>query len=172
MKNTSLQELFYFTAFDLMIQVEYHSWTNALRYATHRRITVEERLVLEQYLLSKVALRTDFYKNEPSLFVYLGVDSKLEARKQKYESSDEASIEDRAQESVTAVINAAMQDYYFARIGDALANFRHEVNGKDAKQVIANFKREMNELVDAYNAHAEHKLKMSEIVPQELRVFL
>lgn len=172
MKNISLQELFYFTAFDLMIQVEYHSWTNALRYATHRRIMLEERIVLEQYLLSKVALRTDFYKKEPSLFVYLGVDRKLEARKQKYESGDEASIADRAQESVTAVINAAMRDYYFTRIGEALTHFRHEVRGENAKQVIADFKHEMNELVDAYNAHSVEKLKMSEVVPQELRAFL
>lgn len=172
MKNTSLQELFYFTAFDLMIQVEYHSWTNALRYATHRRILSEERIVLEQYLLSKVALRTDFYKKEPSLFVYLGVDNKLEKRKQEHLRGVDTNSEDQAQEAVTAVINAAMRDYYFARIGEALIHFRHEVNGIDSKQVIADFKREMNELMDAYNAHSDEKLKMSEVVPQELRVFL
>lgn len=168
----NLHELFYFTAFDLMVQVEYHRWNNALRYATHRRIISEERIVLEQYLLAKVALRTDFYKKEPSLFVYLGVDSKLEKRKQEHLRGVDVSDEDRAQAAVTAVINAAMRDYYFARIGEALIHFRHEVNGVDSKQVIANFKREMNELVDAYNAHSIDKLKMSEIVPQELRVFL
>lgn len=172
MNKTSLQELFYFSSFELMAHVEYCRGTNALRYATHRHATQEERAVIEQFLLAKVALRTDYYKKSPSLLVYIGVDSKLERRKHKYEQSVEVSLEDRAQESVTAVINAAMQDYYLCRIGETLVHFRHEVGGEDSKQVIATFKREMNELVDAYNAHSTEKIKMSEIVPKELRVFL
>lgn len=63
-----MNELFYFTFADLMIRVEYNADANTLRYASHRKITFDERVLVEQYLLSTVALKTDYYKKTAGTF--------------------------------------------------------------------------------------------------------
>src|SRR5574341_2090058 len=76
-EKSSMKELFYFSFADLMVRVEYQKEANSLRYATHREMTLSERAIVDQYLLTNIALKPDYYKRQPGLFIYLGTDTQL-----------------------------------------------------------------------------------------------
>ena len=72
-----MKELLYFSFADMMVKVEYNKDANSLRYASHRKVTFGERVIVEQYLLTNIAVKTDYYKKQPALFIYLGIDAQL-----------------------------------------------------------------------------------------------
>lgn len=72
-----MKELVYFSFADLMARIEYLQTANALRYVTHREMTFDERITVERYLLTDFAMKTNYYKRHPALFVYLGTDQQL-----------------------------------------------------------------------------------------------
>ncbi|MBN1352439.1 hypothetical protein JXJ21_23780, partial [candidate division KSB1 bacterium] len=72
-----MKELLYFSFSDLLVRVEYSQEANSLKYSSHRDMKFGERVIVEQYLLSNFALKTEYYNRQPALFIYLGVDKKL-----------------------------------------------------------------------------------------------
>ena len=119
-----MSELFYFSFADLMVRVEYNPEANALRYASHRKMTFNERVVVEQYLLANVAQKTDYYKQAASLFVYLGLEAQLAKDLNvfhlKSTLKDLVAKENDVKASVEGLISSSMQNYYFEQIGDAI----------------------------------------------------
>ncbi|MCL4708483.1 hypothetical protein KJ068_25285 [bacterium] len=171
-----MNELFYFTFADLMIRVEYNADANALRYASHRKITFEERALVEQYLLSNVALKTDYYKKQPSLFIYLGLERQLAKELNLFHLKSTlrklAAKEKNVNASVEGLINQSMSNYYFEQIGDAIVSLRREVEQGRNHENIAPIKDRMEELVKAYNLHSNQNITITEVIPIELQPFL
>src|SRR5262245_39819678 len=94
-----MKELFYFDFAELMVRVDYEEKTNSLCYATHREMTFDERVIMEQYLLTKVALKTAYYKQQPSQFVYLGIDRQLQKSLSRFNSkSSQQSLAEKEDE--------------------------------------------------------------------------
>lgn len=171
-----MNELFYFTFADLMIRVEYHADANALRYASHRKVTFEERVLVEQYLLSNVALKTDYYKKQPALFIYLGLEQQLAKELNLFHLKSTlrklAAKEKNVNASVEGLINQSMSNYYFEQIGDAIVTLRREVEQGRDRESIAPLKAKMEELVRAYNLHSNQNITITEVIPVELQPFL
>lgn len=171
-----MNELFYFTFADLMIRVEYNADANTLRYASHRKITFDERVLVEQYLLSTVALKTDYYKKQPALFVYLGMERQLAKELSLFHLKSTlrklAAREKNVNASVEGLISQSMSNYYFEQIGDAIVTLRREVAQGRNHESIAPIKDKMEELVRAYNLHSNRNITITEVIPIELQPFL
>lgn len=166
-------ELFYFSNLDLMIKVEYAEERNSLRYASHRKMENEERVMAEQYIMAKVSSKTDYLKR-PSAFVYLGIDKPLKKRLSSFRRQDEMNSligkENEITASVNSLINDSMRDYYTEKIGELILSARREMNGGwryESKR--ASLKQQMNDLLDAYNVYSDQKVTLNEIIPSELK---
>ncbi len=169
-----MKELFYFSFADLMARIEYHRNANALRYATNRAMTFQERMLVEQHLLASFAQKTEYFERDPALFIYLGTDEELarmleefHAKNRPHEPGDE-----EIAASVGSLISQAMERYYFERIGDALLEARRELAAEaagDDRLQRGRRKARLQELVDAYNHYTTHKITLAEIVPAELK---
>jgi hypothetical protein len=164
-----MNELFYFAFADLMVRIEYNKEANSLRYASHRRMTSGERMVIEQYLLTSIAAKTDYYKRQPSRFIYLGVETQLVKNLNNFYFRATPEKEMDVTASVEGLINQSMQNYYFEQIGDAIVAMRQELRNGASPARIASFRRKMEELVEAYNHYAEQKISVAEVIPAELR---
>jgi hypothetical protein len=164
-----MNELFYFTFADLMVRIEYNKEANSLRYASHRRMTSGERMVIEQYVLTSIAAKTDYYKRQPSRFIYLGVETQLAKNLDNFYFRATPEREMDVTASVEGLINQSMQNYYFEQIGDAIVAMRQELRKGAAPARVASFRRKMEELVEAYNHYAEQKISVAEVIPSELQ---
>ena len=167
-------ELFYFSSLDLMIKVEYFKKANSLRYASHREMENDERVMAEQYIMAKVASKTDYYLKRPSTFAYLGIDKRLKQRLAGFRRNDELKSligkENEITESVNSLINDSMRNYYTEKIGELILSARREMNGgRQYESKRASLKRQMNDLLNAYNVYADHKVTLDEIIPSELK---
>ncbi len=173
-----MKELFYFVFADLLARIEYHRADNSLRYATHRKMTVSERALVEQYLLATFALKTEYYERQRALFVYLGIDKLLAKALDKFHSKNTlrefGEKEKVVNDSVSDLIGRSMQNYYFEQIGDMILEARREQAGigagfgaerRDRRKV------KLEELVKAYNVYADHEITIDEIIPAELKSF-
>jgi len=167
-------ELFYFSFADLMVRAEYNAEANSLRYASHRKITFNERVLVEQYLLSSHAPKTDYYKKEPSFFIYLGKEPQLvkELNLFHLKSTLQTLVdkEKEVKESVHELIHQSMQNYYFEQIGDALLRMRQEVTIGVSRERALPLRHKLEELVEAYNLYADTKISVTEAIPADLRV--
>lgn len=170
-----MSELFYFSFADLMVRVEYSQEANALRYASHRKMTFNERLVVEQYLLANVAQKTDYYKQASSLFVYLGLEAQLvkdlNVFHLKSTLKNLVEKENDVKASVDGLISSSMQNYYSEQIGDAIIAMRREVAAGLSQERALPLRRRMEELVQAYNAYSQQQLSISQVVPAELQPY-
>ena len=168
-----MNELFYFSFADLMVRAEYNPEANSLRYASHRKITFDERVLLEQYLLNHHAVKTDYYKKEPSFFIYLGKEpqlvKELDLFRLKSTLHNLVEKEKEVKASVNDLIQNSMQNYYFEQIGEALLAMRQEVAGGISRERALPMRRKLEHLVEAYNAHAERKTSVTEVIPADLR---
>ena len=168
-----MKELFYFDFANLMVRVDYNKEANALRYASHRKLTSSERMIVEQYLLSSVATKTDYYKRHPSQFVYLGQDARLAKKLDLFHvggtSVNPFNKEKDVLAAVEGVINQSMQNYYFEQIGDTILDMRQELRNDAAQSRIAPLRRKMEELIEAYNHYSEQKISVAEVIPPELQ---
>src|SRR3990172_7360706 len=72
-----MRELLYFSSSDLMIQVSYKKDVNSIHYFSHRELSFGERVIVEQYLLTNIAVKTEYYKKHPAMLNYIGVNSQL-----------------------------------------------------------------------------------------------
>jgi len=168
-------ELFYFSSLDLMIKVDYHRETNSLRYASHRDMANDERVMAEQFILAKVASKTDYYLKRSSALVYLGTDRRLKKRLAMFQRKSDLHALRREKEiaaSVNSLINGSMQRYYTEKIGELILSVRRELrDGGKYESRRANLKQQMNDLLNAYNAYTAHKVTLHEIIPSELKPF-
>lgn len=170
-----MSELFYFSFADLMVRVEYNPEANALRYASHRKMTLNERVVVEQYLLANVAQKTDYYKQAASLFVYLGLEAQLAKDLNvfhlKSTLKDLVAKENDVKASVEGLISSSMQNYYFEQIGDAIIAMRQEVANGYSYERAYPLRQRMEELVKAYNVYSQQQLSVKQVVPAELQPY-
>lgn len=173
-----MKELFYFSFADLMARIEYHQEANSLRYATHRKMAISERLIVEQYLLTNFAQKTEYYQRQPALFVYLGTDAQLtkdlDLFHLKNTLKELVEKEKDVKDSVTGLISQSMQNYYFEQIGDAILAARREIANVEidrADERLGNLKMRMEELVKAYNVYTDQKITIDEIIPSELKSY-
>ena len=168
-----MSELFYFSFADLMVRAEYNREANSLRYASHRKITFNERVLVEQYLLGKHALKTDYYKKEPSFFIYLGKEPQLAKELNLYHLKSTLQTlvdkEKEVKESVHDLIHQSMQTYYFEQIGEALLAMRQEVATGVSRERALPLRRKLEELVEAYNLYAQQKISITAVIPADLQ---
>ena len=175
-KASSMKELFYFSFADLMVRVEYQKEANSLRYATHRKITFGERIITEQYLLTTIALKTEYYQRQPALFIYLGIDAQLVKDLSRFHLKNNLKSLARKEKDVVAsvngLINQSMQNYYFEQIGDTILNIRREMEHDGLNllnEQLGLFKLKMEELIKAYNLYSEQKITIQQVIPSDLK---
>jgi hypothetical protein len=173
-----MKELLYFSFADLMARVEYHQEANSLRYATHRKMAHGERVVVEQYILTNIALKTEYYKKQPAMFIYIGLDAQLVKELNLFHLKNTLKTlvekEKDVKSSVDGLINQSMQNYYFEQIGDAILDVRREIKNADAggaDERLDQLKIKMEELIKAYNAYSDQKITINEIIPSELKSY-
>jgi hypothetical protein len=167
-------ELFYFSSIDLMIKVEYVRAANALRYASHREMHNDERAMAEQYIMVTVAPKTDYYRKHPSTFTYLGIDVRLPKRLATFQENNESESlrgkDDEITASVKCLISDSMRSYYAEKIGELIISARNVLkDGRQYEAELANLKRQMNELIKAYNLYTDQKVTLDGIIPVELK---
>lgn len=174
-----MKELLYFSFSDLLVKVEYSKEANSLKYASHREISFEERVVIEQYLLTNIAVKTDFYNRYPALFIYLGKDEKLVRDLNLFHLKNTikflAGREKEVKEKVEELINSSMSNYYFEQIGDTILELRKSLkigkeqdDGHHNVMVVKETKQKMIELIKAYNLYTEKKISIENVVPRDL----
>ena len=169
-----MKELFYFSFADLMACIEYLESSNVLRYLTHRKMTLDERIVVEQYLLANFAMKTEYYKRPQALFIYLGIDKKLAKALETFQAKKTLCElgEKEVNDSVNNLINRSLQNYYFEQIGDTLLEARREMTGIDASpadELDGRLKVKLDELIKAYNVYTDQKITIADIIHAELK---
>lgn len=177
-----MKELLYFSFSDLLVKVEYSKEANSLKYASHREISFDERIVIEQYLLTNIAAKTDFYNRYPALFIYLGRDEKLVRDLNLFHLKNTlkflAGREKEVKEKVDELIHSSMSNYYFERIGEAILDLRKSLKPRQEGpsdqhnvKIIKETKEKMNELIKAYNLYTDKKITIEKVVPSDLREY-
>ncbi|MFQ5706786.1 MAG: hypothetical protein ACE5HO_05010 [bacterium] len=168
-----MKELLYFSFSDLMVRVEYCQDANSLRYSSHRKITFGERVIVEQYLLTNVAIKTDYYKRYPSLLIYLGINSKLAKDLNLFHLKNTLKFlndkDKNVQNSVKHLIDQSMTNYYFEQIGNTILEIRKLVSMSYSDVELRYFENKLEELIEAYNIYAERKVSFEEVLPKELK---
>ncbi|MBN1996770.1 hypothetical protein JW935_04400 [candidate division KSB1 bacterium] len=168
-----MEELFYFKSYNLLIKAKYSAETNSLRYSTHRPISLDERKVIDRYILNDIAPHTDYYKNTPSLLMYMGVDLSLEKELRNYRLHD--TIKDvlikrnHVEKKVKKLISDSMSQYYFDRLGDELVKFRRVIEHADSEDTIDSYLIRIEKLLDAYNQHSGKSIDLVTILPKEAK---
>ncbi len=174
-----MKELLYFSFSDLLVKVEYSKEANSLKYSSHREISFGERVVIEQYLLTNIAIKTEFYNRYPALFIYLGKDEKLVRDLNLFHLKNTikflAGREKEVKEKVDELINSSMSNYYFERIGDMILELRKSLKfGQDKNDndynimVVKETKEKMDKLIKAYNLYSDKKISIENVVPRDL----
>ena len=168
--------MLYFSSTDLMVQVSYKKEANSLNYYSHRKLSFGERVIVEQYLLTNIAVKTEYYKKHPALFNYLGINSKLTKDlnefhlKNTIKTLKEKNTE--AADSVKKLINKSMASYYFEHIGNTILEIREAVKEPLYNKNLEIYESKLKQLVDAYNVHSVDKVTYQNIVPKELKYHL
>lgn len=174
-----MKELLYFSFSDLLVKVEYSKDANSLKYSSHREIAFDERVVIEQYLLTNIAVKTDFYNRHPALFIYLGKDEKLIRDLNLFHLKNTikflAGREKEVKEKVDELISNSMSNYYFEQIGDTILKLRKSLKCGEEQHgdqnnvlVVQETKEKMMELIKAYNLYADKKISFENVVPGDL----
>jgi hypothetical protein len=180
-ENKNMKELLYFSFSDLLVRVEYSKEANSLKYASHREINLSERVVIEQYLLSNIALKTDYYNRHPALFVYLGKDEKLVRDLNMFHLKNTlkflADREKELKEKVDGLVSSSMSNYYFEQIGDTILelrkNLKQHQDGVESQDftVIDSTRVKIDKLIEAYNLHSGKKISLQNVVPMDLQEY-
>lgn len=169
-----MTKLLYFSSLGLMIKVEYVKKANSLRYASHREMKNDERAMAEQYIMVKLAPKTDYYLSHSSNFVYLGKDERLKKRLESFHHKNEMRLLNSKEKAITAsvkrLINDSMRNYYTEKIGELIMTARSEMkDGQQQRVKLVSLKQQMNDLLNAYNIYADRKVTLSDIIPSELK---
>jgi len=172
-----MKELFYFSNSKLLIKAEYFSDLNSIKYSTHRKTTGKERSAVEQYILTTFALKTQYFESDPSSLEYSGVDVRLKKEMKLLRLKKVLKVmavhEQEATEHVTALINNSMSTYYFERIGDTILEMRKQVSDKHVHKFITieKTKKDIEQLIEAYNNYTERKTSIDKVLPRDLIEF-
>ncbi|MBC8181979.1 hypothetical protein H8E88_12740 [candidate division KSB1 bacterium] len=170
-----MEDLLYFTFSKLLVKVEYSKQNNTLSYSSHREMTKKERAIIENYILTKVAEKTDYYKRDSSSFVYTGKEDKLNSElkllRLKRMLKSLAVREETAKKEVDDLINSSFESYYFDRIGDTLLQMREQLKEDEKINLITieKTKSDFKELVKAYNVYSDNKISLERAVPADLK---
>ncbi len=171
-----MKELLYFSSSDVMVQVSYTKETNLIEYYTHRKLTFGERVIVEQYLLNNVAIKTEYYKRVPSVLNYSGVDSKLVKDLNQFHLKNTINVlkdkEKEVETSVKNLIDKSMANYYFEQIGNTIIDLRKMVEKPGYTYKINIYRKKLDKLIQAYNEFAEEKVSFNDIVPKEIQTYL
>lgn len=171
-----MNELIYFSGMDLMIKVKHAPKASTLHYVSHREMGHKERVMAEQYMRAKIISKNGHHGNRPSAFVYLGTDKRLKKKLISLQTKHNARrSHGKEREITTAVknlINVAMRNYYTEKIGELIIRARNELSsGLQQEGKLAVLKQQLSELVQAYNAYADHKIMLEKVIPVELRPY-
>lgn len=169
-------ELFYFSNLDLMLKVEYAKEAGVLCCTSHREMEPNERLMAEQYLLTKMLAKTDDDLEPPVKFVYLGTDKRLRKRLAGLRQKEELQLSRRNEKEIAAsvknLINVSMRNYYTERIGELIMSARLVLQDGEQHQAQASMlKQQMNDLLKAYNFFTDRKVTLNEIIPADLKPY-
>lgn len=167
-----MKELFYFSFSDLMIQVQYSDQANSLQYSSHRKITFGERVIIEQYLLTNVAIKTEYYSKHPAMLVYLGINSRLVKDLNLFHIRNTIKfLKDKEQDvekSVRDLIDRSMSNYYFEQIGNTILEIRRCIQEPLLGKELTHYRNKLVDLISAYNLYSERKVSIEEVLPKEL----
>lgn len=167
-----MDELFYFPTFDLLTKIIYAQEANSLRYASHRSLNADEKKVVERYILQEVAPKTEYYKRNPSLLLYMGVDASLKKELKTYQVKDAIkNIIDRKQvidQKVQVLISSSLSTYYFERLGDKLLDLRNMLGYSVNPEVLENVLKDITTLLNAYNQNSGQQIDIESILPREV----
>ncbi|MFQ5648427.1 MAG: hypothetical protein ACE5IY_00655 [bacterium] len=170
-----MKELLYFSTSDLMIQVSYKKDLNSIHYFSHRELSFGERVVVEQYLLTNVAVKTEYYKKHPAMLNYIGVNSKLvKDLNQFHLKSTMDNLKEKEQkvdDSVKHLISESMANYYFEQIGNTILEIRQIVKDADEIDSLLQAGKKLHELLQAYNVHSGKRITLDQILPCDLQSY-
>lgn len=175
-----MKELLYFSFADLLVKVDYSKEMNSLQYASHRELSLSERVVVEHYLLSNVALKTEYYHRQPSSLVYQGRDEKLIRELNLFHLRNTlkylAEREKEIKEQVDDLINSSMSTYYFEQIGDTILELRRRLQqvpqgSPNTITTIKATKAKIDQLIQAYNTYSNKKISLHNVVPLDLKEY-
>ncbi len=172
----SMKELLYFSFSDLLVRVEYSKEANSLKYSSHRNISFGERVVIEQFLLSNIALKTEYYNRYPSLFIYLGEDTNLVKDLNLFHLKNTiknlTGKDQEVKKQVDELIAESMSNYYFEQIGDEILSLRKKIQAAGNRRFVSEIKIKMDELIKAYNVYSKQKITLEEVIPVDLKKYL
>lgn len=170
-----MKELLYFSSSDLMVQVSYKKDVNSIHYFSHRELSFGERVVVEQYLLTNIAVKTEYYKKHPAMLNYIGIDSKLVKELNQFHLKNTMDTlsekEEKVKDSVQSLIDESLSNYYFEQIGNTLIEFRKISQNPGKRDELHDFAKKLKELISAYNTHSKNNVELNEIVPSDLKVY-
>ncbi|RMG78792.1 MAG: hypothetical protein D6707_09320, partial [Bacteroidetes bacterium] len=111
-----MKELVYFGKLDLLIKVHYDRDANAIRYLTHRKASVHERISIEKYIILNFAKGTDYLREDYSALLYIGVDPELEKNLKSFrEEHDMKKMNARSAEldaMVRKLVKGSLKEFY------------------------------------------------------------
>jgi len=169
----AMKELFYFSFSKVLIRVEYFKDGNSLQYASHRDLTFGERVVVEQYIFSNFAVKTDFYNQNPATFTFVGTDKDLEKELNMFQLKNTIKSmagKDRViKDEIDTLLAESMSKYYFEQIGNEILSLRKSLKNQKHRQTIVECREKMHELIKAFNQYSEKKVTMDEVIPVDLR---
>ena len=168
-----MKELLYFSSSDLMIQVSYKKDVNSINYFSHRELSFGERVVVEQYLLTNIAVKTEYYKKHPAMLNYNGIDIRLLKELNQFHLKNTMDTlkkkENKVKDSVKNLIDDSMSNYYFEQIGNMILEIKQAVRRESLDEIdSASYKNRLEELIDAYNNYSEKKVDFFDVLPSEL----
>ncbi|MFQ5650139.1 MAG: hypothetical protein ACE5IY_09370 [bacterium] len=179
-----MKELYYFSKSDVMIQVQHAGQSHSFRYASHRKLSDEERATIERYLLKNLANDTEGDYGGANLD-YLGIDYKLISSLNQFHAVKPFKDSERGnhtqsrnpfkslvskdiEKSVAHLIKTSMSNYYFEKIGNTILEARREMEEDPQAGERHQYRSALEELVEAYNEYSDKKVEVKDVLPAEL----
>lgn len=171
-----MNEFIYFSGMDLMIKVKHAKKASTLHYVSHREMEPKEKVMAEHYMRAKMISTSGHNGDRPSIFIYRGTDNRLKRKLASLHARYGVQRPHRKEREITAsvknLINIAMRNYYTEKIGELIIRARNELSsGLQQEGRLAVLKQQLSELVQAYNAYADHKIMLEKVIPVELRPY-
>jgi len=167
-----MNELLFFPAVDVLVRVNYGIDTNSIRYTTHRSLLSKEREIVENYLLKKVAPKTQYYKRTPSILLYVGVEKKLVKNIKFFRvqglMKEVLNHKFVIENQVKDLISQSLSNYYFEKVGDELIKLRELLKENYTELNVENMLKQISLLLRAYNENSGQNIHIKNILPREV----
>ncbi len=170
----SMKELLYFSNLKLLTKVEYSKTTNSINYISHRKVTLDEKSSVEQYILTNFAPKTEYYLRSPSLLRYIGVNTELKKEMKLLRLKKILKImairEQDVKQKVDELISNSLSTYYFERIGDTILEVRKKMKDETVDNLthLKQAKKNIEDLITAYNNYSDKKISLDKVLPKDL----